>query len=851
MKLPVLAGIFLVVVMLGYRFYGGWIARFFRLNDAVVTPSHERQDGVDFVPTKPFYLLGQHFSAIAAAGPIAGPILACQLFGWLPCLLWIGLGVVFIGAVHDFSALVASVRHHGHSVAQMIRENIGPRAWLAMMGFIWLSLIYVIVAFTDITAGTFVGRIEELDGVKVGFERGGAVAAASAMYLLLSIVMGLVQKKWNPPLWLVTLLFVPATLGVVWLGTQVSTVLLFTKMHWGFLILLYCFVASLLPVWMLLQPRGYLGGFVLYLALAVGVIGIFFGGYDIQQASFKTWNAPGLTGSLFPFLFVTIACGACSGFHGLVCSGTTSKQIDKETHCRPVGYGAMLLEGFVAVIALATIMILSDTDAKGAPGTIYGAGMGRFLTLIVGEDNLLFAMTFGALAFSTFVFDTLDVSTRLGRYILQELTGRKGPLAAGVATAMTAGLPAVLLLIGGEGGWQHFWVLFGTSNQLLAGLTLLGVTVWLHRTSRRYWFTLLPMIFVMTITFWSLFRQIQVAASRSFEQGLRFNLSTVNGAVALLLSVLAALVILEATQAVRRWGTRKGLAILLLAILPFVACQKSESTAATSTFEDEFGSGDSLWDLQTNSPGAVTFGIANAEAEDGFSVKLVLQGNEALGVEDYASPPSANQIATKESLSFGTYRARLKAASCSGTDEEVVTGVFVYSNDGEDRNGNGIVDNNEIDIEIACSLPKVLWLTIWTDYTDDTLFRKVTRRVDLADGSVRQTAPGAEGEWGVGDDLGQAVEGLPVAGFSATAGFYEMGFDWSSDRIRFFIVVAGEEITLWDFDDTSLIPQGAAQFMLNLWHSSSGWDDDEEADYPASDAVLEADWVMLSADPVR
>ncbi len=552
MSLPTIAGIFLVVVGSAYFLYSRLIARFFRLSDAVVTPAVEHSDGVDFVPTKPFYLFGQHFSAIAAAGPIAGPILACQQFGWLPCLLWIGLGVVFIGAVHDFSALVASVRHRGHSIAEMIRENIGARAWLAMMLFIWLSLLYVIVAFTDITAGTFVGRIEELDGVQVGFERGGAVAAASAMYLLLSIVLGLVQRKWNPPLWLVTVLFVPATLGVVWLGTQVSTWLIFSKPSWGVIILAYCFVASLLPVWMLLQPRGYLGGFVLYMALAVGVIGVFLGGYGIQQAPFKTWNAGGPTGSLFPFLFVTIACGACSGFHGLVCSGTTSKQISKESHCRPVGYGAMLLEGFVAVIALATIMILTDSEAKGAPGAIYGAGMGHFLTLVIGKENLLFAMTFGAMAFSTFVFDTLDVSTRLGRYILQELTGRQGRLTSLVATFATTVIPASLLAKAPEGSWSNFWTLFGTSNQLLAALTLLGVTVWLYRTSRRYWFTLIPMLFVMTITFWSLFRQIQIAASRIFEEGLKFNVGFFNGLVALALFCLAGLVILEAYRSVRR-----------------------------------------------------------------------------------------------------------------------------------------------------------------------------------------------------------------------------------------------------------------------------------------------------------
>ncbi|HCU26135.1 MAG TPA: carbon starvation protein A [Deltaproteobacteria bacterium] len=548
MSLPLLSGILLLALFLGYHFYGRFLSRSFRLDAKNTTPAVTMNDGVDYVPTKPFYLLGQHFSAIAAAGPIAGPILACQQFGWLPCMLWIGLGAVLIGAVHDFSALVASVRHRGHSVAEIVKLNIGKKAWFAIMLFIWVSLVYVIIAFTDITAGTFVGRIEELEGMKLGFERGGAVAAASTLYLLLSIVMGLIQKKWNPPLWLLTVIFVPATLGVVWLGTLISSWLLLPAQAWSLTILLYCFVASLLPVWLLLQPRGYLGGFVLYMALAVGVLGIFFGGYEIRQDYFKTWQAPGLTGSLFPFLFVTIACGACSGFHGLVCSGTTSKQIASEADCRPVGYGAMLLEGFVAMIALATIMILSNGEAKGSPGAIYGAGIGRFMTLLVGKENLVFAITFGAMAFSTFVFDTLDVATRLGRYILQELCGKTGRLTAGLATLATVGVPALFLLLAKEGGWSLFWVLFGTSNQLLAALTLLGVSVWLKKSGRRYWFTLFPMFFVMTITFWSLGKQALAAYGQYAAGAALTNITVINGGVALLLMGLALGVILDALR---------------------------------------------------------------------------------------------------------------------------------------------------------------------------------------------------------------------------------------------------------------------------------------------------------------
>ncbi|HVG62590.1 MAG TPA: carbon starvation CstA family protein [Hyalangium sp.] len=516
MSLPLIAGLFLVLLALGYRFYGGFIARQYNLDDGAVTPAHAKQDGVDFIPTKPFYLMGQHFSAIAAAGPIAGPILAGQQFGWLPALLWISFGVVFIGAVHDLSTLIASVRHGAVSIAEVVRSHLGRRAGVAMLLFIWVALVYVIVAFTDATAATFVSKDAELAGLEFRFNQGGAVAAASIMYLVLAVVMGLVERFLKPPLWLQTLIFVPATLGAVWLGTRLSTVLVMDARTWAVLILAYCFVASLTPVWILLQPRGYLGGFVLYAALAVGVVGIFYGGFSgelsIQQPAFTSLQNPGAAGALFPFLFVTIACGACSGFHGLVCSGTTSKQIDKESHVHPVGFGAMLLEGFVAVIALATVMIATQGELAGkAPGAVYGAGLGRFLVTVIGQEHLLFATTFGAMAFSTFVFDTLDVSTRLGRYIIQELTGAKGKLAAAWATGLTCGVPLMFVLMAGSGAWRSFWTLFGTSNQLLASLSLLGICVWLKKSGKRYAYALLPMLFVGAVTLSSLVLQIRDA----------------------------------------------------------------------------------------------------------------------------------------------------------------------------------------------------------------------------------------------------------------------------------------------------------------------------------------------------
>jgi carbon starvation protein len=547
MSLPLLAILVLAVLALGYHFYGGLIARQYRLDAGAVTPATRQNDGVDFVPTAPVYLLPQHFSAIAAAGPIAGPILACQQFGWLPSILWIAVGVVFIGAVHDFSTLVASVRHDARSIAEVVKTNLGTRAYLAIMGFIWLALIYVILAFTDVTASTFVSGDADMQGLTFRFNPGGAVAAASILYLALAVVMGLVARWLKPPLWLQTVIFVPATLVMVWLGTRLSTWLVLDVKTWAALILAYCFVASLTPVWALLQPRGYLGGFVLYLALAVGVVGIFFGGFEVKQEAWRGWTAPGASGQLFPFLFVTIACGACSGFHGLVCSGTTSKQIARETHCKPIGYGAMLLEAFVALIALGTIMIASKAEVAGlAPGAVYGKGLGRFLAVVIGDKHLVFATTFGAMAFSTFVFDTLDVSTRLGRYILQELLGWKGRAGAVGATAIMCLVPLGVIVFSDPGSYRLFWTLFGTSNQLLAGLSLVAITVWLRRSGRRHWYTLYPAVFVLAVTLWSLVLQM-----RASLKGAGGWIARVNGAVALALIALAVVLLAAGVRTFR------------------------------------------------------------------------------------------------------------------------------------------------------------------------------------------------------------------------------------------------------------------------------------------------------------
>jgi len=540
-----------VLFAAGYLLYGRFLARRFDLSAGRATPACSMSDGVDYVPARAPFLLGQHFSAIAAAGPIVGPILAALWFGWLPALLWIVFGAVFFGAVHDFSALVGSVRHQARSIVEIVREHLGPRAHLLFMGFVWLSLIYVIIAFTDLTSASFVEPAY-----------GGGVASSSCWYLLAAILMGLSLSRLRMPLWLATAVFVPLVGFIIWFGqsTPLTVPALGTlrpQLVWNGIILSYCFLASVLPMWLLLQPRGYLGGFFLYLALTAGVVGLFLGGDPIRYPAFLGWTSQrGFP--LFPMLFVTVACGACSGFHGIVSSGTTSKQIRREPDCRLVGYGGMLLEGLVAVIALATVMILAPTDpaVQQSPDRIYANGLSHFVEQFGISRE--FARSFALLAFATFIYDTLDVATRLGRYVFQELTGWGGAWGRIGATLGTLALPAVCvsLTVTDAAGrvvpaWKVFWTIFGTSNQLLAALTLLTITVWLRKTGRPWGLAAIPAGFMLTMTLWSL-----GILMRPWIAALLAGQWSMDGiaAIAAVLMGLAVLVVLEALRVWRREG---------------------------------------------------------------------------------------------------------------------------------------------------------------------------------------------------------------------------------------------------------------------------------------------------------
>ncbi len=543
MSLFTLALSSLILLGLGYLFYGRLLSKVFGLDNKKTTPACLVDDGLDYVPAKAPLLMGQHFSAITAAGPIVGPILAGLYFGWLPAILWIVFGAIFIGATHDFAALISSVRHQGHSIAKVVQEHTGKRAYVFFLLFIWLSLVYVITAFCDITSSTFAQP-----------PYGGGVATSSMIYLLIGLIMGVSLYKLRMPLWLATVIFVPMVVFVIWYGQKIP--ILFPenwnpRIVWNYIILGYCFIASIIPVWLLLQSRGYLGGFFLYAALAAGVFGLFFGGHSIEYPAFLGFfNSEGIP--LFPILFVTIACGACSGFHGLVSSGTTSKQIEKEKDCRPIGYGSMLLEGLVAIIALATVMLFpfGAEELNQPPGQIYANGLAHFVQQL--GINREFALTFALLAFATFIYDTLDVATRLGRYILQELTGWKGNFGRIIATLLTLGLPAwgVTMTVTDVSGniipaWKVLWVTFGASNQLLAALTLLGVTLWLKKTGKKWLYSFFPMIFMMVITFAALVIIIKPAILGLFCGQFNFNLAST---LSIALIILAILIISESLK---------------------------------------------------------------------------------------------------------------------------------------------------------------------------------------------------------------------------------------------------------------------------------------------------------------
>jgi len=515
-----------VVFVAAYFVYGRYLARLFGVDASRQTPAHTKRDGVDYVPTRPTVLFGHHFASIAGAGPIVGPVAAAYL-GWGPVALWIIFGCVMIGAVHDFAALFLSARHEGRSIGSVIEDHLGLFGRISFLIFCWVALVLVVAVFAILVARTFVAE--------------PAVATASLLFVAIAPVFGYLVYRRGLSIMVGSLIFVPLLFAFIWLGTVIPFDLVkagivsspeLSQKAWVVVLFVYVAIASVLPVWLLLQPRDYLNSYLLYAMIILGFGGIILAMPRFAMPAFVGWaaeNHKGAVGHIFPILYVTVACGACSGFHALVSSGTTAKQLDSERHILPVGYGAMLVEGLVALMALISVAVLSRESygqmlSEGTAIKAFASGLASFCVRFGLAENV--GLTFFALAISAFMLTTLDTATRLTRFTWQELflpahgherdtvpAWRRVASHPVVATLIAVAAAGSLALSGSV--WQ-IWPVFGASNQLLAALTLLVVTLVLVRRKVNFWIALVPMLFMLAITVWAL---VQLLVKNLGESG--------------------------------------------------------------------------------------------------------------------------------------------------------------------------------------------------------------------------------------------------------------------------------------------------------------------------------------------
>ena len=502
MPAPVLLIIASIVFIAAYIWYGSFLNRTFDIRADKETPAHTNADGVDYVPARTPVLMGHHFSSIAGAGPILGPIFAA-VFGWVPVFLWILVGSVFVGGVHDYASLVASIRHEGRSIGEVIELHIGKTGKRLFLIFAWFALVLIIAVFCKVVASTFINT--------------PAAATSSGLFIVLAVVFGFGIYRLKFPLGLSTLVGVILLAGCVALGVRfpphlggtVSIAVLQAHVSlsslWIIILLAYVFVAAVTPVWVLLQPRDFLNSFLLYFILLAGLLGIFVSGPKMDLPAFTEFNTD--LGPLFPLLFVTVACGAISGFHSLVASGTSSKQLDRETDARPVGYGSMLIEGLLAVVALITAITVVHQNSgqffqavsEKGPITVFSNGIGQFVSVLGIPVNL--GITFASLAISAFCLTTLDTATRLARFIFQEFfekDNKKSILSNRYAGTLITVVFSALLAFSGTS--STLWPVFGSANQLLAAIALLAITVWLAELGKKTLFVAIPMVIMFIIT---------------------------------------------------------------------------------------------------------------------------------------------------------------------------------------------------------------------------------------------------------------------------------------------------------------------------------------------------------------
>ncbi len=514
----------IAILIIAYLTYGRWLAKQWGIDPSRETPSHTEEDGVDYVPAKAPVLMGHHFSSIAGAGPINGPIQAA-VFGWVPVLLWVLIGGIFFGAVHDFGALFASLRHKGQSIGEVIASTMGSKAKKLFIIFSYLTLILVVAAFASIVANTFMATYTESGAVDLEASAANATTAMiSLLFIVIAIAFGFLVYRRNAGLAVSTVIGVAAIAACMVVGLKWHPIYL-SNTAWMVIVGIYILAASVAPVWILLQPRDYLSSFLLYFMMIVAVVGIIGCGMnggaqmDIPAfAGFKDTLAPtgASLGYMFPALFVTIACGAISGFHSLVGSGTTSKQLNNEKDAQPIAYGGMLIECALAIISLCAVGYIWENYASGetvTPTVVFATGISRMLGSVPGlAGTEKVAYTLLVLTVSVFCLTSLDTATRLARYMFQEfwlepgethqdVTGYKKTL----TNPFVATLITVVMGIGlGLTGYENIWPLFGAANQLLAALGLLAVAAWLGKAGRNNGMFLFPMAFMLAVTIVSL-----------------------------------------------------------------------------------------------------------------------------------------------------------------------------------------------------------------------------------------------------------------------------------------------------------------------------------------------------------
>ena len=512
----------IAVLLCGYIFYGRYLCKKWGVGETnEPTPAHTMEDGIDYVPAKAPVLMGHHFSSIAGAGPITGPISAA-MFGWLPCLLWILVGGIFFGGVHDFGALFASVRHKGKSIGEIISANMSLRAKRLFIIFSYLTLILVVAAFASIVAGTFAAKYVDGQLDLAASATPASVAMVSLLFIVIAIAFGFMVYRRNAPMGVSTIAGVIAICLCMAIGMNWHPIYL-SNTAWMWIVGLYIAIASVTPVWILLQPRDYLSSFLLYAMLAIAAIGVVIAHPNMVDSTGAGlvaigdgMNAAGIKQPIFPVLFTTIACGAISGFHSLVSSGTTSKQLDKETDAKPIAYGGMLLECVLAVITLVAIAYARQTGHTAGATDIFAGGVAGMASQIAGGNQSLFNIlyTLLVLTYSAFCLTSLDTATRLARFMFQEfwIDGTKGETPENVTGLkkvmanpyIATGITVVLGILLGLNGYAKIWALFGSANQLLAALGLLAVATWLGNVGKDNKMFLIPMAFMLCVTIASL-----------------------------------------------------------------------------------------------------------------------------------------------------------------------------------------------------------------------------------------------------------------------------------------------------------------------------------------------------------